>query len=420
MSLAVDAGSTENILGPSVGMPIDNPLAMIALTKHSANMAEIASLLHTIDWAQQHTTNDQAHAASGDRVHDIPLAGEGTPWIDESALMELAAETGMSEHQARSWVGDALELHHRLPKLFFRLYDEQLPVWKARLVAQASRVLTVEGAAWLDKELHMRFEKIGPTALKRFIAHAIDRFDPDEAARRAEAAADARKIDLCPQDDGTDDLYGKTDHADGLDLEAAIQKAAADLKEQGSDESLDVRRSKALGVIARHYLAGTTAGAVTRVVNLYVHADSEGQFTTEGGTGLTTLTQLREWSQTSNTKFILRPVIDLNQRLHRTGYVPSVEMREQAILTDKTCVAPNCERNARTADLDHIEPYDKDHPDRGGPTSSDNLACLCRYHHRMKTFTHWTYTKLEPGYYLWRSPAGKHHLRTPSGTIKLG
>ncbi|UDY24883.1 HNH endonuclease signature motif containing protein [Nocardioides sp. Kera G14] len=379
-------------------MPVDSPLELIAINKNMANMAEISALLHTIDWAKQHQTTDPAQAARGDRINDIPLAGDGTPLLHEDAVMEFATTTGMSDHQARSWIGDALELHHRLPKLFFRLFDEQLPVWKARLVAQASRVLTSEGAAWLNKELHMRFEKIGPTALKRFIAHAIDRYDPDEAARRA----------------------------DGNDLEAALQKGAAELKEQGSEESLDVRRSQALGLIARHYLTGGQAdtapngtATASRIVNLYVHANNEGQFTTEGATGLTTLTQVREWCQASNTKVITRPVLDLNRNLTRNGYVPSADMREQAVLIDKTCVAPHCERDARDTDLDHIDEYDHDHPGRGGPTASDNLGCLCRYHHRMKTFTDWTYTKLEPGYPLWRSPDGRYYLRTPNGTVKL-
>ncbi len=37
----------------------------------------------------------------------------------------------------------------------------------------------------------------------------------------------------------------------------------------------------------------------------------------------------------------------------------------------------------------------------------------------MKTFTDWTYAKLEPGRYHWRSPSGRHYLRTPTGTVSL-
>ena len=58
----------------------------------------------------------------------------------------------------------------------------------------------------------------------------------------------------------------------------------------------------------------------------------------------------------------------------------------------------------------------------GGPpgqTSTDNLAPLCRLHHRMKTHGGWTYTTVEPGTYLWQSPHGHTWLRDPSGTTDL-
>jgi hypothetical protein len=57
--------------------------------------------------------------------------------------------------------------------------------------------------------------------------------------------------------------------------------------------------------------------------------------------------------------------------------------------------------------------------EHGGPTSSDNLAALCRRHHRLKTHGGWTYTMVEPGTYLWHSPFGYSWLRDRSGTTDL-
>jgi hypothetical protein len=68
-------------------------------------------------------------------------------------------------------------------------------------------------------------------------------------------------------------------------------------------------------------------------------------------------------------------------------------------------------------DLDHITPYDEDGPP--GQTSTQNLAPLCRGHHRLKTHGAWTYTMLEPGTFLWRSPYGYSYLRDPRGTDDL-
>ncbi|HET7387738.1 MAG TPA: hypothetical protein VFJ19_13860, partial [Nocardioidaceae bacterium] len=52
----------------------------------------------------------------------------------------------------------------------------------------------------------------------------------------------------------------------------------------------------------------------------------------------------------------------------------------------------------------------------GGETATDNLAQLCRKHHRHKTFGRWSYLMLEPGTYLWTSPHGQHYLRDHTGT----
>ena len=75
-------------------------------------------------------------------------------------------------------------------------------------------------------------------------------------------------------------------------------------------------------------------------------------------------------------------------------------------------------------DADHIEPWTD--PDTGGPpgqtdlqTTSDNIAKLCRHHHRAKTFAGWTYTQLYPGVFLWTSPHGLRFLTFNGQTIDL-
>ena len=83
-------------------------------------------------------------------------------------------------------------------------------------------------------------------------------------------------------------------------------------------------------------------------------------------------------------------------------------MRELVILRDRTCAHPNCDRSARDCDLDHIEAYVE--MDDGGPpgqTRPDNLAPLCRRHHRAKTHYGWTYQRNADGSYTWTDPFGR-------------
>ncbi len=67
---------------------------------------------------------------------------------------------------------------------------------------------------------------------------------------------------------------------------------------------------------------------------------------------------------------------------------------------DLACVFPYCRRPARGLDHDHDIPWP------AGATATGDIAPPCRRHHRLKTHTPWTYTVLEPGAYLWRSPHG--------------
>ena len=68
-------------------------------------------------------------------------------------------------------------------------------------------------------------------------------------------------------------------------------------------------------------------------------------------------------------------------------------------------------------DLDHLEPYDEDGPP--GQTHPDNLAPLCRRHHRCKTSGRWRYRRNSDGSCTWRSPSGRTYAVTSSGTFVL-
>ncbi len=168
-----------------------------------------------------------------------------------------------------------------------------------------------------------------------------------------------------------------------------------------------------------------------RPIMIYLHFDAAqltdgcGGLAEVGTTGqLVTIDEIRRWCGTAG-RITIRPVIDLNGTRANRGYEPTDVMREHIALRDRTCVFPHCGRAAHPArrsptgnfghDADHIVPYDS-----GGETSTDNLACLCRLHHVLKTHTGWRYEMLGPGEYLWKSPAGQQYLRTESGTTRLG
>jgi hypothetical protein len=94
---------------------------------------------------------------------------------------------------------------------------------------------------------------------------------------------------------------------------------------------------------------------------------------------------------------------------------PPEWMRETVVLRDGHCVFPGCRTDARSCDLDHIESYvDLDDGGPPGQTSVQNLACLCRRHHRLKTFTAWDYGRLPDGTYRWSSTHRLSFLTSPT------
>ena len=62
-------------------------------------------------------------------------------------------------------------------------------------------------------------------------------------------------------------------------------------------------------------------------------------------------------------------------------------------------------------------PYDDTGPP--GQTSPENLAPLCRRHHRGKTARHWRYQRNADGSYTWHLPLGRSYRVTPTGTTRL-
>ena len=128
------------------------------------------------------------HGFFGDRP--IPLAGEGAPLVSEFAAMEYAAARGMSTDAGNNYLGRALELRYRLPKLWDRVIGGKLPVWRAGRIADHTRSLPLEGAAHVDRYLAPVAHSCSWAQLERTVEEAMVRFDPD--SRRGQAPGGGR------------------------------------------------------------------------------------------------------------------------------------------------------------------------------------------------------------------------------------
>jgi hypothetical protein len=437
-------------------------LSAIRDRKTAGDRAAADQLVLAAAWADLHPP-ESIHDAASFTVpgceHEEPIAGEGAPLVAEFCVAELGTTLGITTTAAKKLIGHALELRHRLPRLWEQVHAGQVPAWRARAVADTtihtSPALTVEAAGFVDAQVAAVAGRIGQAQLDRLVVETIKRYDLATADPSADPEDGWQHVDPRHVTVNTDDVhYAGTLHleadldlADALDLDRAVAHHAATQKALGSELSLDARRAKALGDLARTQTALDLAfqdGGVeetdddqpnlpaAREVVIHAHFDASmsGEQTVFGPTGrmengqrLLLLDQVRSWCADSRTKITVKPVIDLNAQLTAQGYEIPDRIREQVQLRDRTCVFPRCTRPARACDIDHVIAYDHDAEAEGrpqpGPTATWNLACLCRFHHRLKTHSAWRYETTAPGVFEWTSPHGLRYRRDHTGTTDL-
>ena len=312
-----------------------------------------------------------------------------------------------------------------------------LPAWRARRIARQTIGLSVAAAGFVDDQVAPFAHRIRPSGVDRLVEEAIVRFMPEEARRRREAAADGRHVHVHTHQvsfEGTVWVQAEVDLADALDLDTALSAGAARLADLGSVASLDVRRSETLGQMARYQLAldldtttdGSSAPAPTPAREVVLHVHLSDQAIAAPGEQLhlarvantrsfVDADQVGTWCGRPDVHVTVRPVVDLTEQIAVGQYEVPDRLAAQAAERDLACVFPWCTRPAEGCDLDHVIPYAE-----GGTTSSDNIANLCRRHHRLKTHhSGWGYSVLEPGCYLWSSPHGYQFLRDHRGTTDV-
>lgn len=367
----------------------------------------------------------------------VPIAGPGAPLVSEFNLMELITVLGRSPDGGRSYVGQVIECAWRLPLLYAAVIGGKVAPWRAQRIAELTRSLPAEAAEFVDRHLNAAVGGVGWAQLERLVTEAVLRFDPERAEQERQAANDHRHCDVGMDEideHGNVHVDGYLDAADGRDLNDALARRAEVRRRLGDTDSLDVRRAKAAGELARQDLAldlliaDPDTGEVIatdpgRRVELNVHITDTAltQDDTENNVGRceetrspVTIGQIKEWLLARHTTVIVRPVIDLADCIPVDSYEIPDRHRRRVRLRDHTCRFPNCTKPAVKCDLDHARPHGK-----GGPTCPCNLVPACRRHHRAKTFSTWRYLVITPGHYLWTSPHGHLFHVGPAGTRPL-
>ena len=447
---------------------IENPDARsvtdaVAALHRARCQAEGRLLELAAHWADLHQpvpgpADGHARGRGGEQIRTP--GGAGTPGVMEFAAAELGALQEMTTAAAWRLMADALDLRHRLPRLWSAVRAGRVRVWKARHIATATRHLSPDAAAAVDTALDGLWTALAWTRLQAVLDAKIIEADPAQAEAHAQAWETERFVRAGrTTDHGLRTLVARAAAGDVVWFLAMVGRIADILADQGDPDPADVRRAKAVGILAQparalallhqhHQPAPDSedededaghqsvhlqppAGFDPRLarpdVVLHIHIAAETLHAGAGAAridhiGALTLGQVRRLLTGADCRVRLQPVIDLPaDTTPADGYEIPTGLRRRIALACPASTFPYSPTTTGT-DLDHTLPYRP--ADDGGPpgqTRLDNLGPLSRAEHRLKTHSPWQLRQPQPGTYLWRSPHGHHWITTPhAGTYPLG
>ncbi len=228
-----------------------------------------------------------------------------------------------------------------------------------------------------------------PHHLGRVAAKLLDALDPDGDFEPKDPA-DRAELALGPRDPrtGLTPIRGRLDDQTVAAFIAATDPLAAPRPEVDGikdQRPAATRLAQALTTVLDAYLAlgdGPTQGGERPHVTMAVDFDAM-----TGALGSATLTAAGTPVPPAVARRLLCDCDIIPAVLGSTGEPLDIGratriwptgIRRAAILRDKGCVFPGCDRPARWADLHHIRFWAD-----GGPTSLTNAAVLCGYHHTL-------------------------------------
>ncbi|MFZ2259672.1 MAG: DUF222 domain-containing protein, partial [Luteococcus japonicus] len=204
--------------------------------------------LHSVDPSEEQPSGSTA-VLFGERA--VRLGHAGTPEVAEFASLEIAAALNITREAADCLIGDALSLRHRLPLLWQKMTDGFLLVGVARAIVAKTASLPQQQALQLDRELAPLVDGVSAYRLIKTAEGLVLELTPAEQAQDDyERAQASRGVWIGQSGHGVTDVSAVVNAADGIFLDAQLDRVAGILAQGGSTDSRDVRRSTALGILA--------------------------------------------------------------------------------------------------------------------------------------------------------------------------
>ncbi|WP_297666878.1 HNH endonuclease signature motif containing protein [uncultured Corynebacterium sp.] len=351
--------------------------------------------------------NDPLSAAACEvnRGH-VNLAVACTPEMNDCVIdvsTRLAVRLGLTEYRALTLV-EIGHMFRRFPSILELARTGAYSLDLLRCMAECLSPVKEDVPEIFEEKI---FKAISPTVpnqamlaratIRSRIEQVIRKHDPQalpEEPKDADTGSSAR-LDIDDRPDTTTVFFLTLPKLEGLEVLKAVNSVA---------KSNSCSRAEALMQLVRRQ----TTAEVT--LNLYRSVDEpDSQIWAAGG-----------WLSSLATPEWMKRVthVQIPGAASNEGYSPTPLVRAGVEGRDGTCRFPGCSVPAHKCQLDHVQRYDHENPQAGGPTATSNLHCLCTKHHNAKTTGSWDVTIHPNGNETWTSHGDGHTVMTaPNGPL---
>jgi hypothetical protein len=187
-----------------------------------------------------------ARAAAADP--DIGLKPDGRPTrLCRDALGQVSLALRLTDHSATAWADLAITLTWRLPATGAALADGRIDLARARMIAEATSVLSQDAARVVEAEVLPGAGQQTTARLRARLRRAVIAADPEGAEQRRQEAERHAAVSLYGDDDGTATLTGSGLPAvEAAAAMARITAIARALKAAGHGGGLDLHRAQVM------------------------------------------------------------------------------------------------------------------------------------------------------------------------------
>lgn len=366
----------------------------------------------------------------------------------ERAMADVGATLSVPAAQARTLIEAGHALRYRLPFTAIALSCGRIDLHRFQIAVKRTELCAPDTIERIDCRISEAILGRDQMSIARFTAlvdSIVAKVDPVAMKRRRERAQADRRVTIRPDRfaPGQSRVSAQVAITDGAVLDAALDSMAAGVH-AGDPRTLEERRADALPALARRLnhlpcrcenclavantpdegpeptladpapadpepAASAPSGPVTVIHVIANQSTIDGEDDDPGyvdGHGTIDADTVRDLVADPATRVVGVDPARLEQWLTTNAYRPGKRAQAFVRTGELCCTFPGCNNAVWTCDLDHTTPFDHTHPERGGATAPRNLKPLCRFHHRIKTFTHWRDFQDSLGAVVFESPTG--------------